>query len=179
VRTFFLAAALLTLAGCSTIESKTYLAQPANRSLQASVGGVVVHVDRKRDLENVFGKADLYGRKTYEGFSELRFMGVQDGQVALRRVDVVVLNDETTMSRGGFMPTSSTSQTTGTFGNVPFSATTNKWGSTYIPPRPGNVSVSTPSVIDFLVPIGQPLPFEGYTVTFSGADSVRVSYTVQ
>ena len=169
------------LAACSTIESKPYVSQPVGQLLRAGVGGVIVHVDRKRNLENAFGKANIFGRKTYEGFSELRFMGVQNGQVAIRRVDVAVYNDETTMSRSGtYIPNSSTGTTTGMVGGVPFMATTNVSGpGTYIPPRPSNVSVSAPSGIDFLAPIGQPLPFEGVTVTITAADPVSVSYSIQ
>lgn len=171
----------VSLTACSTIESKPYLSQPVGQSLRAGVGGVIAHVDRKRSLENAFGRADVFGRKTYEGFSELRFMGVQDGKVAIRRVDVAVHNDETTMSRSGvYIPNNSTAMTTGMVGTVPFSATTSVSGpGTYIPPRPSNVSVSAPSHIDFLAPIGQPLPFEGVTVTVTAADAVSVSYSIQ
>lgn len=171
----------VTLAACAPIQSKVYLSQPVGQSLRTGVGGVIVHVDRKRNLENVVGRADLFGRKTYEGFSELRFMGVQDGKVAIRRVDVAVHSDETTMSRSGiYVPNNSTATTTGMIGTIPYSATTNITGpGTYIPPRPANVSVSAPSVIDFLAPIGQPLPFEGVTVTITAADSVSVSYSIQ
>lgn len=170
-----------SLAACASIESRPYVSQPVGQSLQAGVGGVIVHVDRKRNLENAFGKADLFGRKTYEGFSELRFMGVQDGQVAIRRVDVAVYSDETTMSRSGiYLPNSSTARTSGMVGTTPLSATTRVTGpGTYIPPRPANVSVSAPSVIDFLAPIGQPLPFEGVTVIITAASPVSVSYSIQ
>ncbi len=170
-----LTAILLAVPGCATIESKQYLSQPTGRTLQAGIGGVVAHVDRKRNLENMFGRADIYGRKTYEGLSELRFMGMQGGQVALRRIDIAVQSDETTMSRGGFAPSGSTSTTTGMVGSVPFSATTERQGTVFIPPRPANVSVSAPSIIDFLAPIGRPLPFEGFTVTITSADNVSAS----
>ncbi|MDP9424041.1 MAG: hypothetical protein M3Q19_14635 [Pseudomonadota bacterium] len=176
-------AALLaaSLAACAPIQSKPYVSQPVGQSLRVGVGGVIVHVDRKRNLENAFGKSDVFGRKTYEGFSELRFMGVQNGQVAIRRVDVAVYNDETTLSRSGiYIPNNSTATTTGTVGTVPFMATTNVSGpGTYIPPRPANVSVSAPSLVDFLAPIGHPLPFEGVTVTITAADPVSVSYSIQ
>jgi hypothetical protein len=171
----------VSLAACAPIESKPYVSQSVGQSLRTGVGGVIVHIDRKRDLENVFGRADVWGRKTYEGFAELRFMGVQDGKVAVRRVDAAVYSDETTMSRSGvYIPNNSTASTMGMIGTVPFSATTSVSGpGTYIPPRPANVSVSAPSMIDFLVPIGQPLPFEGVTVTITAADSVSVSYSIQ
>lgn len=171
----------VSLAACASIESKPYLSQPVGQSLQTGVGGVIVRVDRKRNLENAFGRADVFGRKTYEGFSELRFMGVHNGQVAIRRVDVAVHSDETTMSRSGiYVPNNSTATTTGMIGTEPFSATTNVRGAgTYIPPRPANVSVSAPNHIDFLAPIGQPLPFEGVIVTVTAATPVSVSYSIQ
>lgn len=170
-----------TVAACSPIQSKPYVSQPVGQALRTGIGGVIVHVDRKRNLENAFGKADLFGRKTYEGFAELRFMGVQNGMAAIRRVDVAVYNDETTMSRTPlYIPNNSTATTTGMVGTVPFMATTNVSGpGTYIPPRPSNVSVSAPSLIDFLAPIGQPLPFEGVTVTITAVDPISVSYSIQ
>lgn len=171
----------VSLAACSTIQSKPYLSQPVGQALRVGVGGVIAHVDRKRNLENSFGRADIFGRKTNEGFAELRFMGMQDGKVAIRRVDVAVYNDETTVSRSGtYFPNTSTATTTGTIGTVPFGATTSVSGpGTYIPPRPANVSVSAPSLTDFLAPIGQPLPFEGVTVTITAADTVSASYSIQ
>jgi hypothetical protein len=171
----------LALAACSPIQSKPYLSQPVGQSLRTGIGGVIAHVDRRRNLENAFGRSDVFGRKTYEGFSELRFMGVVDGKVAIRRVDVAVYNDETTMSRSGiYIPNNSTATTSGMVGTIPFSATTNVSGpGTYIPPRPANVSVSAPGLTDFLAPIGQSMPFEGITVTITAADEVSVSYSLQ
>lgn len=170
-----------SLSACASIESKKYVSQPVGQSLQTGVGGVIVRVDRKRNLENALGRADVFGRKTYEGFSELRFMGVYDGQVAIRRVDMAVHSDETTMSRSGtYVPDNSTATTTGIIGAVPFSATTySSGGGTYIPPRPANVTVSAPSQIDFLAPIGEPLPFEGVMVTVTEATPVSISYSIQ
>ena len=159
---------------------RTYLSRSDNL-WKPGVGGVIVHVDRKRNLENAFGKADIYGRKTYEGFAELHFMGIQGEQVAVRRIDVAVHSDETTMSRsGGYIPSYSTATTYGSVGSTPFSATTTQQGpGIYIPPRPAHVSVSAPNVVDFLVPVGRPMPFEGYLVTIIRADTVSVTYSVQ
>lgn len=181
-RKFSVLIVLSTLAGaCATIESKPYLSQPTNQILSASTGGVVVRIDRSRNLENAFGGADVFGRKTYEGFSELRFMGAQNGMVAVRRVDVAVQNDETTMSRTGtYIPGNTSTLTMGTIGSTPFSAITTVSGpGTYIPPRPANVSVSAPNLIDFLVPVGRPIPFEGVTITFRSADNYSLTYVIQ
>src|SRR5262245_39957780 len=97
-----LASALaLGLAGCSPIVSKQYVAQPIGQRLQAGVGGVIIHMDKKRNLENVFGRSDVFGRKTNEGYAELRFMGVEGDKAIFRRIDVAISSDETTMSRSG------------------------------------------------------------------------------
>jgi hypothetical protein len=169
------------LTACATIESESYISQPRGQSLRTGVGGIIVHVDRERNLKNAFGAADVFGRKTYEGYSELRFMGFQNGQAAIRRVDVAVQNDETTMNRTGtYVQNSSTATTIGTIGSRPFMATTTVTGpSTYIPPRPSNVTVSAPSIIDFLVPIGQPFPFEGTIVRITAADAFNAVYIIQ
>lgn len=182
VSKFFAIIVLATLAGaCTTIESRPHLSQPTNQILSASTGGVIVRIDRSRNLENAFGGADVFGRRTYEGFSELRFMGTQNGMVAARRVDVAVQNDETTMSRSGtYIPGNTSALTMGTIGSTPFSAITTVSGpGTYIPPRPANISVSAPSVIDFLVPVGRPIPFEGVTITFRSADTYSLTYSIQ
>ncbi len=79
----------------------------------AGVGDVVLRVNKTRDLQNAFGKADLFGRKTNEGFVEVRFAGVEaNGEIVLFRKDVQILTNETTMSRTPFSNTVGSSSTT-------------------------------------------------------------------
>ncbi len=71
MRGLFFGGLLAFLAACSPIQHQETVRQPVGRELVAGVGDVVLRVDRSRDLENIFGRADLYGRKTNEGFSEV------------------------------------------------------------------------------------------------------------
>ncbi|MGE3583829.1 MAG: hypothetical protein AB7G24_03390 [Novosphingobium sp.] len=150
------------------------------KELQAGVGGVVLRIDKNRSLENAFGRADIYGRKTYEGYTELRFMGMEDDKIILRRIDVSILNDETTMSRSGiYIPSQTTSTTMGTIGGTPFNATTTQQGSgTYIPPRKSNVAVLPPNQIEFIAETSQPIPFEGFAITVLEANPSALRYSI-
>jgi hypothetical protein len=62
----------------------------------------VARVNKQRNLQNAFGKSDIFGRKTDEGFIELRFAGTDaNGQVILYRIDTNIVTNESTMSRSG------------------------------------------------------------------------------
>jgi hypothetical protein len=53
-------------------------------------------------LPNAFGGADIFGRKIYAGFTELRYLGLtDDGKIILRVTEVETHSTETTMSRSG------------------------------------------------------------------------------
>ena len=65
------------IAGCASIEHTSTTEQPTGKTIIAGVGDVVLRVNKQRNLENVFGNADIFGRKTNEGFVELRFAGVE------------------------------------------------------------------------------------------------------
>src|SRR6266481_3214172 len=74
----------LALTGCAPIEHTTTVSQTLDRQMVAGPGDLIVHVDRERNLENVFGASDIWGRKTAEGFSELHFSGIEnDGTIVL------------------------------------------------------------------------------------------------
>lgn len=101
--------AIAMLVGCASIDHTTKAQQRLNRVLIAGPGDTVIRIDRERNLENAFGKADIFGRKTKEGFTELRFAGVEpDGGVVLYRMDTDIVSNETTMSRTPATITSAT-----------------------------------------------------------------------
>ena len=76
----------ILLAGCSSIEHSKKIEQATNTPLFAGAGDVVIHINHERDLENAYGNADIFGRKTKEGFSELRFLGASaNGDIILAR----------------------------------------------------------------------------------------------
>jgi hypothetical protein len=76
------------------------LAQTPNIDLEASIGGVVLKVNRTSPLPNVLGRADVFGRKIDRGFVELRYKGQSpDGLLMFQLTDVETTSSETTMSR--------------------------------------------------------------------------------
>jgi len=77
-------------------------AQGAAKVQQTYVGGQIFKVDRSRPLPNAFGGADIFGRKIYAEFTELRYLGLtDDGKIILRVTEVETHSNETTMSRSG------------------------------------------------------------------------------
>jgi hypothetical protein len=80
----------------------------------ASTGDVTRRVDRRDDLPNAFGRADMFGRTRDRGFVELRYMGTNSaGQTVFRRTDVDIYTNETTMSQMGFRTTAVTAHQAG------------------------------------------------------------------
>ena len=101
------------LSGCGSIERKASSQQPAGKVLMAGPGDVVLRIDRERSLTNVVGKADIWGRTTNEGFSEIRYAGVEpDGQIVLYRKDTEILSNETTLTRTPMSFTTASANTT-------------------------------------------------------------------
>jgi hypothetical protein len=101
-------------------------------------------VSRSRDLPNAVGKADIYGGKVFEGYTELRYQGTgEDGKILLRITDVDTHSTETAMSRYG-QSTGSFSGYTDRRGNVDGDVTVNNppEGSTEI--LPPNTTQLTP-----------------------------------
>jgi hypothetical protein len=96
------AALILVLVLCPAgVQAKDFssISVAENREIYSSVGDVLVKVTLKDSLPNVFGKADIFGRKRDRGFVEIRFMGLApDGRAVFRRRSVEILTNETTLS---------------------------------------------------------------------------------
>jgi hypothetical protein len=132
---------LVSTVGCSQVEERNSLARPVGVA-SSSVGGIVLRVNRREDLPNVFGRADLFGRTRDRGFIELRYMGVDDkGMPVFRRRDVEVFTNETTVTRS---PGFSTFSASGS--NNSFTAT----GSSFSPAM-ANVAALPADTIQFAV----------------------------
>ena len=182
---------LLLLSACAPIERVQSFSQPIGQTLMAGPGDVVARVDKQRDLENAFGQADVYGRKTNEGYSELRFAGIEgNGTIVLFRKDVAIISNETTMSRSPFTSTFGSSNTTSTatvtgstYGNqfrgsgVGSSNTTSS--SVTIRPTSDYHVVVPPDTIAVRVPKGaKKFPFEGKLVEIIEANSASLTYRI-
>lgn len=173
IRLTSLLALCLSLSACGSIQHTATAQQPTGKVLLAGPGDVVLRVDRERSLENVVGKADLWGRKTKEGTSEIRFAGVEPtGAVVFYRKDVQILTNETTLTRTPLSFTSGSSTTTAkgsanTFGGVTHlsgsaqtvsTATTVHSGSDY------HIAVPSNTIPIRLDPTERTLPIAGYII---------------
>lgn len=95
---------VLLLAACAPVQTSSQANLASGEQRVVSVGDVVLHVDRRRSLQNAFGNADVFGGTTDAGFAEIRYLGQnEDGHLVFGRRDVRVTSSETTMSRYGPM----------------------------------------------------------------------------
>ena len=111
VALFFLGLSAI-VCGCGTTDTtQEHISAPpttaANRqdfpSHETYVGGQIFKIDRTRPLPNAFGGADIFGRKVFAGYTELRYQGLtDDGKLILRVTEVETHSTETTMSRSGY-----------------------------------------------------------------------------
>ncbi|TFH81818.1 hypothetical protein [Pseudomonas kribbensis] len=178
---------LLCLTACGSIEHTSKSAQSIDKVLLAGRGDVVLRIDRERNLENVVGKADIWGRKTKEGFSEIRFAGIESsGVVVLYRRDVEILSNETTLTRTPMSVSSGSATTTG-------SGTASRVGNTaFVSGRTQTTALSTTvsSGTDFhlaipgdavairLAPGEKRLPVSGYVIEVLTASANSIEYRV-
>jgi hypothetical protein len=180
-------ALLLCLTACGSIEHTSTPVQSIDKVLLVGTGDVVLRIDRERNLENVVGKADMWGRKTKEGFSEIRFAGIEpSGVVVLYRKDVDILSNETTLTRSPMSVTSGSATTTGSgtassMGNTTHlsgwaqtmaSSTTVSSGTDY------HLAVPSDTVAIRLAPGEKRLPVSGYVIEVLAASANSIEYRV-
>ena len=176
-----------SFAGCASIDHSAAVKQSVGTTLVAGPGDLVLRIDRERSLENAFGKADLFGRKTKEGFTELRFAGVEpSGEVVLFRKDVQIVTNETTMSRTPIATstgrsTTSISGSANTFGGssqIQGTGTTNYSTSTLVPQKDFHVVVPSETMAVRLAPDEKRLPVSGYLIEIVSASRNSLQYKI-
>jgi hypothetical protein len=175
------------LAACANIEHAAEMQQPLDRTLMAGPGDVVFRVERERNLENIFGKADIWGRKTKEGFSEVRFAGVErTGEVVLYRKDVQIMTNETTLTRTPMAVTSGSATTSlsgsantvgsSTYlsgsGTTRYGAVTISSGSDY------HIAVPSDTIPIRLAPNERKLPISGYVIEIISVSPNSLQYRI-
>ena len=60
----------ISVAGCAPVDVHSEADRPPGEAY-ASVGDIALRVEKTDDLPNVFGRADVFGRKRNRGFSDL------------------------------------------------------------------------------------------------------------
>jgi hypothetical protein len=58
--------------------------------LTASVGDVVLRVAREKNLPNIVGKSDIFGRTMPTGVETVQYLGAKDGKAFFKRRTVDV-----------------------------------------------------------------------------------------
>jgi hypothetical protein len=97
--------ALLTTA-CSTIKSHESYTKAMDIEHTVSIGTEIFRIKKTRDLPNAFGNKDIWGGKVNTGYSELRFMGLEDdGLIRFRFTDIDIESNESVFTRYGHATT--------------------------------------------------------------------------
>lgn len=175
------------LSACASIEKSRLAEQLINQPLLAGMGDVVLKVNKQRDLENAFGNADVFGRKTNEGFSELRFVGIEkSGAIVFYRNDIRIMTNETTMSRSGVSSTFGSANTTASgryygnenYGTVSGRASTNYSSSTLSPTSDFHALIPQGTTSIVLKPGDTTVVMEGYVLEVLDVSSGALKYKI-
>ena len=89
---------VVSLVGCSPIEQSTITLQANDTALTAATGQPVLQVIQLQSLPNLFGKADLYGRRTPTGAVTVHYAGLRDGQAVFTLRTIAIVTGATTMN---------------------------------------------------------------------------------
>jgi len=149
----------------------------------ASLGSELYRINKTRDLPNAFGKADVWGGKVNEGYSELRFMGLtNDGKIIFRLTDIDIESNESVVTRYSVSRSTINSNTTANasaYGNTAYgSANTNTTVSHYEKPK-ATITQLPPNTIEFVFdPNEKMLPLEGITIEILEVKTYSISYVL-
>lgn len=175
--------ASLLLGGCAQVEHRQQLTEPVGRTTTVPVGGPIATINKEKDLPNIFGRADIYGRKVDAGFIKVIYKGRgNDGSVLVEQVDVDVRSNASVLTR---MPAtySATSQSSAAgvvqangYGVVAGQSTSSAFG---IAPHAEQNIVLPPTATSFAVPRGKSLTLAtGQTIEFLSVEPHQVTYRI-
>ena len=75
------------LCGCADVQERSHIVGGRTGTpLTASVGDTVLRVSREKNLPNIAGKADMFGRTTPTGVETVQYLGVRDGKAFFKRL---------------------------------------------------------------------------------------------
>jgi hypothetical protein len=87
------------LASCADVQESSHIVGGRTGTpLTAGVGDTVLRVSREKNLPNIVGKADIFGRTTPTGVETVQYLGVKDGRAFFKRRTVDVETGATTMN---------------------------------------------------------------------------------
>lgn len=180
------------LCGCADVQERSHIVGGRTGTpLTASVGDTVLRVSREKNLPNIAGKADMFGRTTPTGVETVQYLGVRDGKAFFKRRSVNVETGATTMNSTPLViPNTATTTHSGSvnvygptgYGSGSYSGTS----TTVLPPTVIPAHPPAPMVMDegnLLLSVDlskkpAQLSVAGKTLTILQADSVRLTYVL-
>jgi hypothetical protein len=177
----------IALAGCGEVrESSHIVATRTGTPLVAAVGDTVLQIKREKNLPNIVGRADIFGRTTPTGLESVQYLGVRDGKAFFRRHSVGVETGATTMNSTPIViPNTATTTQSGVIigsGVATYHGTsTTVLPPTVIPPHPPAPVVMDEGSLVVAVDLATKparLSVAGKTVTILKADAAKLVYVL-
>lgn len=173
-----IAVLVVSFAGCSPIEQSTITLQANDTALTAATGQPVLQVIQLQSLPNLFGKADLYGRRTPTGAVTVTYAGLRDGQAVFTLRTIAIVTGATTMNStpgagADHLPT-------GKF-DAPEQPALALLPPSLLPALAPQTTVTDQGVREIIVPMQNELKHftaAGKRVSITQADASQVAYTV-
>lgn len=181
------------LSACADVQERSRIVGGGRTGtpLTASVGDTVLRVTREKNLPNIVGKSDMFGRMTPTGIETVQYMGVRDGKAFFKRRTVDVETGATTMNSTPLViPNTATTTSSGSvnvygpngYGHGSYSGTsTTALAPTVIPAHPPAPVVMDEGSLILSVDLSRKpaqLSVAGKTLTILEADSARLVYTL-
>src|SRR5438094_3751400 len=180
------------LYGCADVQESSHIVGwRTGTPLTASVGDTVLRLSREKNLPNIVGKSDIFGRTTPTGVETVRYMGVRDGRAFFARRSVDVETGATTMNSTPLViPNTATTTHSGSvnvygpngYGHGSYSGTsTTALPPTVIPAHPPAPMVMDEGSLLLSVDLSSKpaqLSAAGKTITVLQADNARLVYVL-
>jgi hypothetical protein len=182
----------LALCDCADVQERSHVVGGrTGTSLTASVGDTVLRVSREKNLPNIAGKADIFGRTTPTGVETVQYLGTKDGLAFFKRRTVNVETGATTMnSTPLIIPNTATTTQRGSvnlygpngYGHGSYSGTsTTTLPPTVIPAHPPAPMVMDEGSLFLSVDLSRKpaqLSVAGKTLTVLQADNSKLVYVL-
>ena len=165
--------------GCGQVKHRTQLMQSLGQIQTASIGGAIATIRKEKDLPNIVGGADIFGRKVGAGFTKLIFRGRgKRGEVLIERVEIDVHSTATTMSRTpGIYTAQSTAAVSGNAYGVSGYGQSSAMATS---PIGESTTVLPPRSTRFAVPAGKTLTLAtGQIIEFVTIEPHQVAYRIR
>jgi hypothetical protein len=180
------------LASCADVQERSHIVGGrTGTQLTASVGDTVLRVSREKNLPNIVGKSDIFGRTTPTGVETVQYLGARDGRAFFKRRTVNVETGVTTMNSTPLViPNTATTTQSGSvnvygpngYGYGSYSGTsTTTLPPTVIPAHPPSPVVMDEGSLLLSVDLSRKpaqLSVAGKTLTVLQADNARLLYVL-